>query len=393
MPPPGAPGFPPMPYGAPPPQWYYPPGPGGFPPPPGPGHPGAPGGFGFNPYGPFPPGPPGPPQQPSAALKAPSATSGHSAANTPPIEPKSLGAPAQELPAATHTQQPAQSSAAPQQAPKVPTEPRNAQKIVPALPLPSPPKQPASKTLGPNGLPMRSAHEDATEAAAAAVAAAMAKLPPIRNQPNQQQNGGRRPQHQHSTSGGIDNLTKKVSEMRTNDAAVRAPRHPSAQGAGFNNRGGGAAGAARGRGGGPRPEPRKVEVPKTDFDFESSNAKFNKQDLVKEAIAGSNVGEIAGTAHEEGDEVSVPASSYNKKSSFFDDLSSEAKDRADGHERVSGRQWRGEEQKRNVETFGQGSVDNNYRGGYRGRGRGRGRGGRGRGGGFNQISGGSAAQQ
>ena len=40
--------------------------------------------------------------------------------------------------------------------------------------------------------------------------------------------------------------------------------------------------------------------------------------------------------------------------------------------RPGGREWRGEEQKKNFETFGQGSVDNGYRGGYRGRGRGRG---------------------
>ena len=56
----------------------------------------------------------------------------------------------------------------------------------------------------------------------------------------------------------------------------------------------------------------------------------------------------------------------------------EAKDRkANNGSRPGGREWRAEEQHRNIETFGQGSVDGGYRG-YRGRGRGRG--GRGRGG-------------
>jgi protein LSM14 len=190
----------------------------------------------------------------------------------------------------------------------------------------------------------------------------MAKLPPI---------GG---QQQNGNNAAVDNLTKKVAEMRTNDA-IRAPRHPGQTG--FAARGG----APRGRGGPRHQETRKIEVPKDDFDFESSNAKFNKDDLVKEAIAGSPLGE-----HEEEEEVPLSASqptvSYNKASSFFDDLSSEIKDRAEGGGgRPGGREWRGEEQRKNMETFGQGSVDNgSYRGGYRGRGRGRGRGGyRGRG--------------
>jgi protein LSM14 len=73
---------------------------------------------------------------------------------------------------------------------------------------------------------------------------------------------------------------------------------------------------------------------------------------------------------------------YNKTKSFFDNISSEAKDRAENSgQKPGGREWRGEEQRKNMETFGQGSVDGGYRGGYRGRGRGRGRGNmRGRGG-------------
>jgi hypothetical protein len=111
----------------------------------------------------------------------------------------------------------------------------------------------------------------------------------------------------------------------------------------------------------------------TPFDFETANARFNKGDLVKEAIAGSPLESTTnGVQSPLEQELAVPkTASYNKASSFFDDLSSESKDRTEASERPGGRNWRGEEQKKNVETFGQGSVDNGYRG-YRGRGRGRG---------------------
>jgi protein LSM14 len=129
-----------------------------------------------------------------------------------------------------------------------------------------------------------------------------------------------------------------------------------------------------------------MEVPTTDFDFASSNAKFNKQDMIKEAIAsGSPLGEASvpptveavsngGVADKE--EVVIPgASMYDKSSSFFDNISSELKDREEAAAR--GQEFRSQERQKNFETFGQGSVD-----GYRGRGRGRGGRGRGRGFGY-----------
>jgi protein LSM14 len=124
-----------------------------------------------------------------------------------------------------------------------------------------------------------------------------------------------------------------------------------------------------------------MEVPDVDFDFASSNAKFNKQEVVKEAIAGSPLAETAtnGPTPEAADTSSAsPAPAYNKSKSFFDNISSEAKERAEnGGQKPGGREWRGEEQRKNIETFGQGSVDGGYRPGYRGRGRGRGMRGRG----------------
>lgn len=216
-------------------------------------------------------------------------------------------------------------------------------------------------------------------------------------------------------STGLDNLTRKVDEMRINAAtqAHQNNNYNNTNNSGHHNnhnnynshhnnnynqnyRG-------RGRGGnynGPRAA--KVEVPDAEFDFASSNAKFNKDDVVKEAIASGtleadvNAAATAGVASGHGSEAGGAAGSeggdapvaYSKKSSFFDNISSEAKDRAaaaasNSGNRPGGREWRGEEQRRNVETFGQGSVDGGYRNNnYRGRGRGRGRGGynRGRGG-------------
>lgn len=132
-----------------------------------------------------------------------------------------------------------------------------------------------------------------------------------------------------------------------------------------------------------------MEIPQSDFDFESSNAKFNKEDLIKEAIAtgspiaetseeplsaGGQQGQLNGNARKDSTS-NPPVSAYNKSSSFFDNISSEAKDRedhADGG--FDGRALRGQEFKKNIETFGQGNVDSGYRGrgrgGYRGRGRG-----------------------
>lgn len=175
--------------------------------------------------------------------------------------------------------------------------------------------------------------------------------------------------------GAIDNLTQKVNQMRVNDDATRG-------------RGRGRVGPRGGARGGRRESAQKsVEIPKEDFDFESSNAKFNKQELAKEAIAtGSPVAsptqgekpDPIANGHTNGvEDVVIPPKpvekGYDKKSSFFDNISSDLKDRVEQQSSgdfVDGRAMRNQERARNMDTFGQGSVD----GGYRGRGRGRGRG-------------------
>lgn len=409
--PPGPGPFPPGPYppnnfyaGPPPPGWGgrggpgpvppnfgnmpYPPPPGWFPPGQGfpPGGPGGPAPWGNHPFPPGPGGMPGPGPGPDAAQNqnqnqrppptgpskdskqgpagpgsdrskpatpsaqpAPQAESKTLAqvarqgsnAPSPPVESKPSAEEAKAVASALNS-----NGAAPQSAP---TGPKN-NRPVPVIPLTGPTKPfytpsveskvgnasvKTTVTAPPGGV------QDATNAARAAVAAAMAKL------------------GNNSGANAMDNLATEVNDMKIHAG-----------------RGGAAGGRGRGRGGRPA---GKVEVPDSDFDFAQSNAKFSKEDLVKEAIAGP-VSETAEAAAEDESQASPSVDPvYNKSKSFFDNISSEAKDRSSNNgQKPGGREWRGEEQRRNMETFGQGSVDG---GGYRNfRGRGRGRGGRGRGG-------------
>lgn len=212
--------------------------------------------------------------------------------------------------------------------------------------------------------------DEAARQAKEAVAAAMAKLNP---------QSATTQAKSTSSATAVDVLTKQVAELSTSSAAngtVRGGRGGNRGGRGGNHpRGGGA--------------PKKMEIPKSDYDFESANAKFKKEDLVKEAIASGSTpvagaeengpaetGEENGTttALERKDSLTGAGAAYNKSTSFFDNISSEAKDREDGHDgRALGRQVRSEEFRKNMETFGQANVDAGFRGRGRGGGYGRGR--------------------
>ncbi|KAI0865379.1 Scd6-like Sm domain-containing protein [Xylaria cubensis] len=374
---------------------HYPPPPGWFPPGQGfpPGGPGPWNNFGYppGPQGPPAPGTPGPgmratpqqdnkptpigagvdkqkpvgipavelPTEPKTFGQPPSQPVSKDAAPTPPVESKPSAAEVKATADSLSANKPITSNAEPKTAP---TGPRSS-RITPAVPMPaailsrSGPQAIAAtasiKTVvdSSNGPPSAAALKDATQAAKAAVAVAMAKL----DNPNAAV-GTVGPS---TINNAMDNLTKKVNEMRVN-AATR-----------------GSSGRGRGRGGRGGAQ-SKVEVPDADFDFQTANAKFNKQELAREAVSGSPLGEAPN-----GDAPETPEpedGAYNKTKSFFDNISSEARERAEnGGQKPGGREWRGEEQRKNMETFGQGSVDGGYRGGYRGRGRGRGRGNRGRG--------------
>lgn len=288
-------------------------------------------------------------------------------------------------------------------------------KIVPVIPLPSPAQKAAMPVngatgkknfanttvkpegSGPSGLPRgilpvsgagqgpqasqttQKSVEDANRDARAAVAEAMAKL-----------TGAKKPADNGSA---VDTLNKKVGEMRVSNG-----ERGGARGRGHRPDFRGGRGSQRGG----RELTRKVEVPKEDFDFQSANAKFNREDVAKEATAvtspvtsPTDTPTSASMDGSNGGLEAAPASTaaYSKGSSFFDNISSEHKDRAEaGENRMGGREFRNEERNKNMETFGQGSVDSGFRYGGRGRGRGRGFRGRGRGGGGRGFGGGGGVR-
>ncbi|OQE24353.1 hypothetical protein PENSTE_c007G03716 [Penicillium steckii] len=348
--PPGPGGFPNMPYGAPP-GWYPPPGPG-FPPGPGQFPPQMPvGAPGQQPPPPQQqrPAPPGAPTGPSATSELPSGEK----IPSKPATPAAQNAPPPPVESKPSVAEAVQGSTASKAAPGY--GPQKNGRAMPAIPIAAPkPVVPISHVpaaVAPQG----AAATDATTAAANAVAAAMAKLP----QPGAQQ---RKPGQPDAS---VDTVTRKMNDMRPYEGA-------QAQRGGHQY--------PRGGRGGARNQHKKIEIPKSDYDFETANAKFNKQDLVKEAIAtGSPAAEAESyEIHTQEEDDTATHNHYNRTSSFFDNISSEARDREENSAaRAGGREWRGEEEKRNIETFGQGSVDGYGRG--RGRGRGRGFGGRGRG--------------
>ncbi|KAL8974069.1 MAG: hypothetical protein Q9197_001688 [Variospora fuerteventurae] len=436
--PPGQ-GVPGMPYGGPPPGWYPPPG-QGFPP---------------QNYGQYGHGPP--PQMPIGSgnqqnqHQSTQQENAAEASREPPSNNEDTARPAQPSPSklvATVKLPSSSTIPAPQQAvvngPPPPTESKPAVaaalappapahtkpaasaekdthaaqkngRILPAIPRVSPAVKPAvpvngalqtnkANTLKPQPEPKDvetrqtpaavKSVEEATRDARAAVAAAMAKLPVAGGQQQAKKPApttGKKDENQHSAA--FDNLKNKVNEMRINDD-IRTSRQPGTGGYAAGHRGRNAQRGGRARN---DSQTKKVEVPTTDYDFEEANAKFNKQDLVKEAIAsgsplGSPLNGVADipppgpTSNEErkASEASVsiapPGMGYNKTTSFFDNISSESKEREEGTAKRGGREFRNEEVRKNLETFGQGSVDGGFgRGGYRGRGRGRGYAGRGRG--------------
>ncbi|XP_018095932.1 protein LSM14 homolog A-B isoform X1 [Xenopus laevis] len=171
-----------------------------------------------------------------------------------------------------------------------------------------------------------------------------------------------------------------------NDLSRRQPVLSAAQ----PRRGRGGNRGGRGRFGVRRDGPMKFEK---DFDFESANAQFNKEDIDREfhnklklkddkpekplngedkTDSGVDTQNSEGHAEEE-DVLAAGVCYYDKTKSFFDSISCD-----DNRDR---RQTWAEERRMNAETFGLPLRSNRGRGGYRGRGGGMGfRGGRGRGG-------------
>ncbi|KAG0010679.1 hypothetical protein BGZ81_002610 [Podila clonocystis] len=184
----------------------------------------------------------------------------------------------------------------------------------------------------------------------------------------------------HELSQSVEILAKQVSELNVakdgesvQHVENKTNRLPGMGGhllQSNNNRRGG-----RHRGGahGSMNNARAPAIPTSDFDFETSNAKFHKDELAKE------VGKTEDHEEEEEEEVVIPQAEefYDRSKSFFDNISCETKERMNnaearnqGGNRLSmpeRRAKQSEERQLNLETFGQTSVDQGrFRGGYRG---------------------------
>ncbi|XP_029904277.1 LSM14A mRNA processing body assembly factor b isoform X2 [Myripristis murdjan] len=188
---------------------------------------------------------------------------------------------------------------------------------------------------------------------------------------------------------------QKVPQPDNEQGAVenRDPNRRQASGAPSARRGRGGGNRGRGRFNMRRDGPMKFEE---DFDFESANAQFNKDEIDKElqsklklkddkpekALNGEENADSEhqaneGTAEEE--ETVITSCYYDKSKSFFDNLSCDDSRKSGERGFLKERRptW-AEERRMNAETFGIPLRQNRGRGGFRGRGGMGPRGGRGR---------------
>lgn len=98
-----------------------------------------------------------------------------------------------------------------------------------------------------------------------------------------------------------------------------------------------------------------------DFDFVEMNAKFSKVEAVKEDRPSRAI-RLPPAPESLVIPETLPQVFYDKKSSFFDNISFNTRERAENFDVQAHRK---DEHRRNVETFGSDLVYKNYRGGYR----------------------------
>lgn len=117
---------------------------------------------------------------------------------------------------------------------------------------------------------------------------------------------------------------------------------------------------------------RDASLPAKEYDFENANARFEKELRAPGGAPAAKLDAIPAPS------TTGTSSFYDKKSGFFDNISSDVKEHYDRRGQAdAGRQRQADERARNAQTFGDQAAHFQAGGG---RGRGRGRGGRGRGG-------------
>ncbi|XP_048023639.1 LSM14A mRNA processing body assembly factor b isoform X3 [Megalobrama amblycephala] len=214
-------------------------------------------------------------------------------------------------------------------------------------------------------------------------------------------------ENQEQKASDVQKVPRSESDSNRPDNKDPNKRHsgggapPMRRGRGSGGGGGGGGGPrGRGRFNGRRDGPMKFEK---DFDFESANAQFNKEEIDREfqsklkikdekseksektlngeekADSGVETQNSEGNVEEE--DPLGPNCYYDKSKSFFDNISCDdtRKEKSGGAFGRERRQTWAEERRMNAETFGIPLRHNRGRGGFRGRGGGMGfRGGRGR---------------
>lgn len=129
---------------------------------------------------------------------------------------------------------------------------------------------------------------------------------------------------------------------------------------------------------------KKIDVPPKEFDFESNLDRFDKVDADANENEQDSNNNNTNNSNSNNDSSNISGSNVYSKDDFFDSISCDALDKAQG---IDNRLRGAAERSLNLDTFGAVSLGHNRRGGRggrgggrgRGRGRGYGRGGRGRG--------------
>ena len=166
----------------------------------------------------------------------------------------------------------------------------------------------------------------------------------------------------HSAAASLETVERALGDLRVSNGGgpnvattTMTTTHP--------NRGGG---SRRDHGRGHINRAEKITVPATDFDFEGSNAKFEKAALRSPASPKDDSTPSGNNSKTPEGEKEPVGSAYNKSTSFFDSLSSSAdapapsgghnsngRGRRGGAGGSNGRNRREEEREKNVATFGE----------------------------------------
>ncbi|KZT09586.1 uncharacterized protein LAESUDRAFT_722551 [Laetiporus sulphureus 93-53] len=147
----------------------------------------------------------------------------------------------------------------------------------------------------------------------------------------------------HSATASLETVERALGDLRVSHASTNNNTVPRS-------------GGRRGRG--QEPKASDLRVPTTDFDFQSSNARFDKAALSPRGTPKTDGEEGSEEDKEEKEEKDT---AYDPTKSFFDSLSSGSNivsgdargGRGGGGRRGGGRNRREEERERNVATFGE----------------------------------------